>query len=127
MLAGRYSKIGPPKKGPGIRGEMLLAGALTLGASLCTAETGTIARVDEADSSIAYSGTWVRDTLVPSGVGRALVSDQSGARVSINFTGTGITWIGDAGFNRGVARVYLDGTINTVDTYSDVWHSQQPL
>jgi alpha-amylase len=109
------------------RSGMLLAGALTLGVSLGSAQTGTVALVPATDPSIAYSGRWVPDSLEVQSSGAARVSDQSGARASFSFSGTGITWIGSTAFNRGVARVSLDGTANTVDTYSDLWHTQQVL
>jgi hypothetical protein len=109
-----------------LRSSLVLAGVLAL-SSLCLAQTGAITRVEENDPSITYSGTWVVDSLGVHSAGRAVVSDENGAQVSLTFTGTGIAWIGDAAFNRGVARVFLDGTSNIVDTYSDARHDQHAL
>jgi len=100
---------------------------LAFSTSLSLAQTGSITRIEENNPAIAYGGTWVPDTLGVHSGGRAVVSDQSGARAFLAFTGTGISWIGDAAFNRGVARVYLDGNPSIVDTYSDPRHGQQAL
>lgn len=126
-ITGYDLRVDHLKRNCGFRRGALLAGALTLGASLCSAQTPAMTRVEETNPSIAYSGTWIPDALGVHSAGAALLSDQSGARASFSFTGTGISWIGDAGFNRGVARVYLDGAVSTVDTYSLVWHDQQVL
>jgi len=109
--------------------KAVLAGLLALNVSLCLAQTptGTTTRVEENDPSITYGGTWIPDNLGDHSAGKAILSNQSGARVSLTFTGTGISWIGTAAFNRGVARVFLDGTVNIVDTYSDTFHDQQTL
>ena len=98
-----------------------------LGASLCSAQTGALTRVEETNPNIAYSGTWAPEAMGVHSGGSALVSDVSGSRAFLSFTGTGIDWIGDTGSSRGVARVYLDGTANTVDTYSLAWQDQQVL
>jgi hypothetical protein len=124
-VTGRHLKGDHVKKIPIFRGGMLLAGALLLGASLCPAQTGAITQVAQTDPNITYTGVWAPDTLAVGGPG--IISDQSAARASFGFTGTGITWIGDSGYNRGVARIYLDGTTNTVDTYSATWLDQQML
>ena len=100
---------------------------LALSASLCQAEIATITRVEENNPAIAYSGSWMVDSQGVNSGGRAIVLNQSGARASFAFTGTGITWIGAGALDRGVARVYLDGTANTVDTYSAIRNDQQVL
>jgi hypothetical protein len=84
-------------------------------------------RIEATDAGLAFKGAWAPDTMGVHSAGAAIVSDQSGARATVSFTGTGITWVGDSGFNRGVARVYLDGTANTVDTYSGIWLDQHIL
>jgi hypothetical protein len=100
---------------------------LALGVSLCQAQPAGITRVEEDDPNITYLGTWVVDTMGNNSAGRAVVLNQAGARASLSFTGTGITWIGATSFDRGVARVFLDGTVNTVDTYSAMRQDQQAL
>jgi len=126
MIA-RYSRLDHLKRNPASRRNILLLGALTLGASVCAAQTATTTRVEETDPNIIYSGPWAPDTMGKASGGTALISLQTGARASLSFTGTGITWIGSTGPTRGVARVFLDGALNTVDTYSAAWSSQQAL
>jgi hypothetical protein len=76
--------------------KAVLAGLLALNVSLCLAQTptGTTTRVEENDPSITYGGTWIPDNLGDHSAGKAILSNQSGARVSLTFTGTGISWIG---------------------------------
>jgi hypothetical protein len=124
-MIGRHLKADDVRKTAMLRRGILLAGTLALGASLGSAQTATTTVALQTDPNITYTGTWVPDTLSAGGAG--VISDHSGAQASFSFTGTGITWIGDSGFNRGVARVYLDGATNTVDTYSANWLDQQML
>ena len=126
-VSGRYWKVDHVRSNLVLRRGLLLAGALSLSVSICLAQSGAATRVEETDPNITFTGVWVPDLVGIHSGSAAVVSNKSGARVSFGFTGTGITWIGDSGFNRGVARVYLDGTINTVDTYSAGWIDQQRL
>src|ERR1700674_783382 len=85
--------------------------------SLGLAQTGTT-RVEENDPSITYTGTWYTNHESPNSGGAAFLTNAKGARAAISFTGTGITWIGVADPYSGIAQVYLDGTLNTIDTYA---------
>ena len=86
----------------------------------------TISRLQETDPSIAYSaGSFVApdwspfDTSRAWSAGLATLSTVTGAKASITFTGTGISWIGARGPQTGIARVTLDGVVSPlVDTYS---------
>jgi len=90
----------------------------------------TVSRLQETDPHIAYTGT----ALVPDWTafdmsrawsgGTATTSKQPGAQATITFTGTGISWIGAFGFQTGIARVTLDGTVTRVNTYSPTEHIQ---
>src|SRR5687767_14308671 len=75
-------------------------------------------RIEDNDISITYSGTWYSNGASPNSGGRSVLTNEKGARASITFTGTGITWIGVADPYCGIAQVYLDGTLHTVDTYN---------
>jgi len=45
-------------------------------------------------------------------------SDQAGATASVDFTGTGVTWLSGLDNNHGIADVYIDGSkVATIDTY----------
>jgi hypothetical protein len=84
----------------------------------------TVSRLQETDPSITYSGTVVAADWTPFdqsrdwSAGIATLSKQPGAQATITFTGTGISWIGAFGPQTGIARVTLDGTVTTVNTYS---------
>jgi hypothetical protein len=77
----------------------------------------TTTHVDDTDPSITYQGTWYPNFESGNSGGHATLSNINGARASITFTGTAISWIGLADPWSGFARVYLDGVQNTVDTY----------
>src|SRR4051812_23947862 len=95
-------------------------------AVLCSAQT-TTARVEQADANITYSGTWYPNSSSSNSGGSAQLTNEEGARATVAFTGTGITWIGAKDMANGVARVYLDGVMSTVDTYGAMTEYQKPL
>jgi hypothetical protein len=86
----------------------------------------TVSRLQETDPSITYSaGSFVAPDWEPFNTSRAwsaglaAVSSVAGAKASITFTGTGISWIGARGPQTGKARVTLDGVaVPPIDTYS---------
>ena len=86
----------------------------------------TISRLQETDPSITYSaGSFVAPDWMPFDTSRAwsaglaTLSKVPGARASISFDGTGISWIGARGPQTGIARVTLDGVVfPPIDTYS---------
>jgi hypothetical protein len=63
-------------------------------------------------------GTWHPNGESPNSGGDAVLTNQKGARAAITFNGIGITWIGVADQYSGVAQVYLDGNLSTIDTYA---------
>jgi hypothetical protein len=103
-----------------------LAFALT-GVSLSMAQNATITHLEQTDPSIVYSGTWYTNGSAANSAGSASLTNANGAQAIITFNGTGITWIGVLDPWAGVALVYLDGTLNTVDTYGDTTLYQQAL
>jgi Big-like domain-containing protein len=76
--------------------------------------------VQETDPSINYSAGWalnIRDHAYNQGA--TAESNTFGARATITFTGTGISWIGARGPAGGIARVYLDSAPPVdVDAYA---------
>jgi hypothetical protein len=94
--------------------------------SLTLAQSGTT-RIEDNDASITYTGTWYTNGASPNSEARAVLTNGKGARAAITFTGTGITWIGVADQYSGIAQVYLDGTLSTIDTYARNTQYQQPL
>ena len=72
----------------------------------------------QADSSIAWSGGGVFTAPAPP-VGGARASGTAGAKATLTFRGTAVSWSGQRGPDRGIAMVSLDGGVATeVDTYS---------
>ena len=84
----------------------------------------TVSRLQETDPHIAYTGTAVVPDWTAFDMSRrwsggtATTSKQPGAQATLTFTGTGISWVGAFGPQTGIARVTLDGTVTTVNTYS---------
>ena len=91
-----------------------------------------LARLQETDSDVAYTAGWVQDNTANTYVagltnnflpnasirawsaGGALIASTPGARATLSFTGTGVTWIGARGTQSGIANVYLDGVLAAV-------------
>ncbi len=72
----------------------------------------------QADTDIAWSGGGVATFPLPP-VGGARVSGTPGAKATLTFRGTAISWSGHRGPNTGIALVSLDGGVaNEIDTYS---------
>ena len=79
-------------------------------------ETTTI---QENSKRLTYTGRWARADHDAYLGDHVRFSDARGSKVSLSFTGTGITWVGPVGPTRGRADVYLDGRkIKTVNTYA---------
>jgi hypothetical protein len=85
-------------------------------------------RREQTDPSATYSGTWYPNSLSLHSRGSAVLAVDTGARVTVTFSGTGITWIGYRDEWSGVARVYVDGVLRaTVDTYASPARAQAAL
>ena len=79
---------------------------------------------DDASPALTYSGTWTHANSSSSFTNGDFdstesYSTQTGASVSVTFTGTAVQWIGPKDNNGGIADVSIDGSpAGTVDTYS---------
>ena len=85
----------------------------------------TITRLQETDPDVSYSGPGVipweqGNTTRAFSAGIAALSTAAGARATLTFTGTGVTWIGAKGPQTGIANVFLDGALvaGNLDTFS---------
>jgi len=77
---------------------------------------------------VTWSGTWSTNQLAIHGGGSARLSMETSARVSVVFTGTGVSWIGYRDEWSGIADVLLDGRLRaTVDTYAKPARAQAEL
>ncbi len=74
--------------------------------------------VQETNPALIYTGQWFNKTGSIFNGGASVLATDPGSRVSINFNGSGVTWIGYRDEWSGIAQVYLDGALTaTVDTY----------
>src|SRR5258706_2307468 len=98
--------------------NVLVSVALSWCVSPLQAQTGSTTRIEDNDPSVVYTGNWYSNAASPNSGGHAMLTNALDARVAVTFTGKGISWIGVADPWSGFARVYLDGVLNTVDTYA---------
>jgi len=110
-----------------LRDYLLLPVAIAVCASLSHAQTGTTTRIQWNDKSITYTGNWYTNGSSLNSGGSSALTNAPGATAVVSFTGTGITWIGVLDPWAGIATVYLDGTLSTVDTYGPTTLYQQAL
>ena len=83
---------------------------------------GAAKRFEETDASVSLSLGWVQsnpnDWPAWSG-GSAVSSVAPGARATLTFTGTSVTWIGYRSLDSGIARVIVDGAVvSEVDLFA---------
>ncbi len=104
----------------------MLAAVLILPAPTCPAQS-SVTRVVQTDPAITYSGTWYTNNSSANIDSLVALTNAKGSMTAITFNGTGITWIGVQDPYSGIAWVYLDGTVTTVDSYSASTLYQQPL
>jgi hypothetical protein len=82
-----------------------------------------VTRYEETDPHLVWTGDWQHPSN-PQGFsgGAAMHTDYSGASLTINFSGTSISWIGALWDSAGRAAVTLDGGGPvSVTLYSDYW------
>jgi hypothetical protein len=80
-----------------------------------TASTG---RVEENNPALVYIGKWFSNSSPALSGGAAALATDTGSRVTINFNGTGVSWVAYRDEWSGIARVYLDGQEKTtIDNY----------
>ncbi len=85
-----------------------------------------LARHEQSDSRLSYSGTWSAFARVEASSGSYGRSSIGGASVTIVFDGEQLDWIAMKGTTTGIADVYLDGAkVDTVNLASDVAIYQQ--
>lgn len=108
-----------------LRSFLLLSLFLASSASFASAQSVT--RIDQNDPSVIYSGNWYTNTNNANTGGLAALTNTRGARASLTFTGSGITWLGVSDGWSGLATVYLDGVMTVLDTYSNVTRFQKAI
>ena len=107
-------------------GKVMNAYNARLGVATSTLDTRQW--VGEASARIAYTGTWKSASHAGYRGGKVNYATADGARASLAFTGTRITWYGPKGPTRGRAIVYIDGVARrTVDLYASAFASRRAL
>jgi hypothetical protein len=87
-----------------------------------------VSRLQETDPSMTYSAGWARSPTMEWSGWFANVSTTPGARATLTFNGTAVSWNGYRGPDTGIARVYLDGSFaGEIDTYSATRRVQDVL
>lgn len=83
--------------------------------------------VDDFDPRIRFLGNWHRDKqFAQAAQGTITYTDQPGAAFEFEFQGESVTWVFTRAFNRGKARVLLDGNeVAVVDLYAPQTEWQQ--
>ncbi len=143
----RPSIAGAPRRRRRTR-DLLAAGAMALGLlALVVPMTPTAAATYPVDRLVAswqgsydarvvpdswraadYSSGWKRIASAKHLGGSIKSTRERGARVTVTFTGSAISWIGPRRANRGKARVYVDGSfVRTVDTYASTLRTREKL
>jgi hypothetical protein len=88
---------------------------------------GTETYIEETHSSIVYTGAWYFNGGSFNSGDSAVLAMDAGATATVHFTGTGITWIGYSDEWAGIARVYVDGVLQSaLDTYRSPAQNQAP-
>jgi hypothetical protein len=67
---------------------------------------------------LVYVGRWYPNASQAHSEGSAILAMDAGSRVTMNFNGGGVSWIGFRDEWSGIARVYVDGVLKTtIDNY----------
>ena len=86
--------------------------------------TGTLTPValtaaEQADSRLAYTGTWTTSSTTSASGGNFAYANSAGSSVTIHFTGSCLVWLAKTASVYGLAKVTVDGgTPVLVDLYS---------
>jgi hypothetical protein len=76
-------------------------------------------------AAIAYRGHWSTARYSAYAGRQVKYATSTGAAATMQFTGTGIAWIGPVGPTRGAARVYVDGKyVTTVNLRRSTFHAR---
>lgn len=73
-----------------------------------------VAVIQETGDEISYSGSWLTDRNVDHLGGAALGAVVPGSKATLEFSGTGIAWVGPIGPTGGLADVYVDGSLAAI-------------
>jgi hypothetical protein len=86
-------------------------------------------RIEQNNPAITYTGNWYLNTNPIMSGGTAALAMDPNSSATVTFNGTGITWIGYQDQWSGIAKVYVDGTLQSapVDTYAGSQQAQSSV
>lgn len=111
-------------------GNIATSSAVTVTVSNAQTAPGGIARFEENDAAVNYTGSWFGNISSGHSGSRAVLAMDAGSRALFTFNGTGVAWIGYRDEWSGIARVLVDGIVQgkgTVDTFASPAQSQAVL
>jgi hypothetical protein len=85
---------------------------------------------DDFDGRVQYTGLWFRGKFPDASGGTLTYSNSPGASVICRFTGEEVRYVYTKAFNRGIAEINVDGTLQaTLDLYSPAieWKASFPI
>lgn len=118
------------ERGPGTDGSWVWIDAFDIdnGSAIPGGITASAGRVEDTSPALQFSGRWYSRGDSNQSGGTTVLAMDPGFRVTVPFTGTGISWIGYRDEWSGLARVYVDGEPKTtVDTFSSPAQSRVVL
>ena len=130
VSSGSSSSTPPGTSSSGTSGSSTSSGSTSTSTSSSTGTTpaaGTTTRIEDTNSAVAYTGGfgWHQSSNSVYSGGTATGSGDAGARATLTFSGTGVTFIGYEDEYSGIANIYVDGTkTTTADMYSNPFKAQ---
>src|SRR6266850_1483513 len=110
-----------------LRSFYLLLVVFAVSAPFTMAQSAGTTRIEETDPSITYSGTWFTNGAEGNSGSSAALTNSTGARAVVTFTGTGISWIGVGDRWNGLATVTFDGRPSRVTVARPFHRSPTPI
>jgi hypothetical protein len=103
------------ERGPSTEGSWVWVDAFEIvgGAPIPGGITATAGHIEDHSPSISFSGRWYTSQSSQHSGGTAVLAMDAGFKLTLNFEGTGISWIGYRDEWSGLAHVYVDGAART--------------
>jgi hypothetical protein len=108
------------ERGPATEGSWVWIDAFEIegGSPVPGGITASAGRIEDHNPSIAFTGRWYTNSNAAHSGGTAVLAMDAGFKLSLEFRGTGISWIGYRDEWSGLARIYVDGEARTtIDCY----------
>ena len=108
------------ERGPGTDGSWVWVDAFDIeGTPVAGGVSAGTGRIEQNNAAMTYIGHWYANNSSVLTGGAAALATDAGARASLSFTGSGVTWVTYQDQWSGVARVYIDGHLKTtIDNYA---------